>query len=128
MLWLKPTTEYVGTNAHNGAGIEHGANTRFGEVAHHQTTENTSCILKLAGCVRVELHIAVIIFEVRVVRICPQITPLANDRIPEKTVMPFVTIAKENGVAHFTPNFAKWPNAGITAHFTSPVHRRFLTQ
>src|SRR5688572_9982464 len=92
----KSVTENIGGYNNNGSGIEHGVYAALTVIAHHQSAKLQPCICKTAFGVVPDLHTFVIVFEVRCIGICAQVTPFTNHRVSDEAVMSFITVTENN--------------------------------
>jgi hypothetical protein len=109
VLGLKSCTEYIHTYANNRASVEHGRNSCFGIIAHHQSAEEQSGLCERIRNIAMQFDRAMVIFKIRIIGISPKITPFSQNRITEVAVMPFIAITKYNAVTYLSADFAKRP-------------------
>ena len=105
MLILESGTEYIHTYADNRSGVEHGRNSRFGVVAHHQPAEKQAGVGQHIGSIAMQLDIRVVVFQIRIVGIRAKVTPFSQHRVPQVAIVALVTISENHTIAHFAAHF-----------------------
>lgn len=111
----------VHTHAHDGGGVEHGVDARFGVVAHDEAAKLQVGTQEAAGGVIPQFYFAVIVFEIRSYRPGTQIAPFANDGVAQKTVVSLVGEAEHDHVVQFAAYFTIGSQGGGSVDFGTHV-------
>ena len=123
----KSTSKNIGTHPYYCSSIKHRIDTTFTVITHQKPTKLQSCFGKIFGLIIPKTHLRIVVFKVRSVCICTQITPFTNHRITQKSIMSFITIAKKYSIIDLTPNFGIWANGGWAINFCSHFKHRIFT-
>ncbi len=113
MFWLEARAEDVDVDAHDRTRVEHRADACLGVVAHEQAAEGLPGVFQLFSGVVVELDVGIVVFQVGVVGIGPQVAPFADDRVAEVAIVAFVTVAEEYRIINLAAHFAIRPDGGV---------------
>ena len=101
----KSTFENISSYTHHCSCVQLCVYRCFRVVSHYQSAKLKPCIYEFFPFIIPKFHIGVIIFQIGRIGICSKVTPLTDNRISHKTIMPFIRISKDNNIIHLAAYF-----------------------
>src|SRR5688572_20901783 len=93
-------------------------------VTHHEAAELQTGIFETTLGMAPQFYVGVVVFQVRGIRIGANITPFANYRVSQETIVAFIGMRKNYGITDLATNFGMRTNGIVAAHFGAHVNRR----